>query len=63
MILHGNQRGGVKNLALRLLKTENDHVEIHELRRFHDYPLCRSLLEVYWKFVRVFKEQKSRMQP
>ena len=31
MILHGNQRGGARDLALHLLKDENEHVEVHEL--------------------------------
>ncbi len=34
MILVGNQRSGGQNLASHLLKDENDHVEIHELRGF-----------------------------
>ena len=34
MILVGNSRGGGQDLALHLLKEENDHVEIHELRGF-----------------------------
>ena len=34
MILHGNQRGGARDLALHLLKDENEHVEVHELRGF-----------------------------
>ncbi len=34
MILYGNQRGGAKNLALHLLKTENEQVDVHELRGF-----------------------------
>lgn len=34
MILQGNQRGGARNLARHLLKDENEHVEIHELRGF-----------------------------
>lgn len=34
MILHGNQRGGGRNLALHLLKPENDHVELHSIRGF-----------------------------
>ncbi|WP_347264263.1 hypothetical protein [Nitrobacter sp.] len=34
MILVGNQRGGAKDLALHLLKEENDHVEVHELHGF-----------------------------
>lgn len=35
MILKGSQRGGAKQLALHLMKTEeNEHVEIHEVRGF-----------------------------
>jgi hypothetical protein len=35
MILKGAQRGGAKQLALHLMKTEeNEHVEIHEVRGF-----------------------------
>lgn len=35
MILKASQRGGSKQLALHLLKTEeNEHVHVHELRGF-----------------------------
>ena len=34
MILHGNQRGGGKDLALHLMKDENERVQVHELRGF-----------------------------
>ncbi len=34
MILHGNQRGGAKDLAQHLMKAENERVEIHEMRGF-----------------------------
>jgi hypothetical protein len=34
MILKGSQRGGAIQLAAHLLKEENDHVEIHEMRGF-----------------------------
>ncbi len=34
MILKGNQRSGGQNLASHLLKDENDHVELFELRGF-----------------------------
>ncbi len=47
MILHGNQRGGAKNLALHLLKEENEHVEVHELRGFVSENLVSALNEVY----------------
>ncbi|MEW8026279.1 MAG: relaxase/mobilization nuclease domain-containing protein [Candidatus Thiodiazotropha sp.] len=46
MILHGNQRGGAKNLALHLLKDENDHIELHELRGFVADDLVSALREV-----------------
>lgn len=34
MILVGNQRGGARDLANHLMKDENDHVQVHELRGF-----------------------------
>lgn len=34
MILKGSQRGGAIQLAAHLLKEENEHVEIHEMRGF-----------------------------
>ena len=34
MILQGNQRGGAGDLARHLLKAENEHVEVYELRGF-----------------------------
>jgi hypothetical protein len=34
MILVGNQRGGARDLAAHLLKDENEHVLVHELRGF-----------------------------
>ena len=34
MILQGNQRAGARDLATHLLKDENDHVTLHELRGF-----------------------------
>lgn len=47
MILVGNQRGGAKELALHLLKDENAHVEIHELRGFVADTLQGAMQEVY----------------
>lgn len=47
MILHGNQRGGAKNLALHLLKEENEHVDVHELRGFISDNLVSALNEIY----------------
>lgn len=34
MILDGNQRGGARDLAIHLMKAENEHIEIHEIRGF-----------------------------
>lgn len=34
MILDGNQRGGARALALHLMKPENEHIEVHEIRGF-----------------------------
>lgn len=34
MILHGNQRGNCRDLALHLQKEENEHVEVHQIRGF-----------------------------
>ncbi|MEM1152357.1 MAG: relaxase/mobilization nuclease domain-containing protein [Pseudomonadota bacterium] len=34
MILVGNQRGGARDLALHLTKSENERVDVHELRGF-----------------------------
>jgi hypothetical protein len=47
MILVGNQRGGAKNLALHLLKEENEHVEVHEVRGFASHNLMAALNEAY----------------
>lgn len=47
MILHGNQRGGARNLALHLLKDENEHVELHELRGFVSDNLVSALKEIH----------------
>ena len=47
MILQGNQRGGAKNLALHLLKDENEHVELHELRGFVSDNLVSAFNEAY----------------
>lgn len=46
MILQGNQRGNAKELALHLLKEENDHVEVHELRGFVSDDLKSALQEL-----------------
>jgi len=34
VILHGNQRGGGKDLAHHLMKQENERVQVHEIRGF-----------------------------
>ena len=47
MILQGNQRGGAKDLALHLLKDENDHVDVHELRGFVSDNLVSALNEAH----------------
>ncbi len=47
MILKGNQRGGAKDLALHLMKDENEHVELHDLRGFASDNLMAALNEAY----------------
>ena len=47
MILKGNQRGGAKDLALHLMKDENEHVEIYQLRGFASQNLMGALNEAY----------------
>lgn len=47
MILVGNQRAGAKELAQHLLKEENDHVTVHELRGFAADNLTGALNETY----------------
>ena len=47
MILHGNQRGGYKDLALHLLKDENERIELFELRGFASDDLLGALQESY----------------
>jgi hypothetical protein len=47
MILIGNQRGGAKDLALHLLKQENEHVEVHEVRGFASHNLMAARNEAY----------------
>lgn len=46
MILEGNQRAGDRELALHLLKDENDHVEVYELRGFVSDDLESALKEI-----------------
>lgn len=45
MILHGNQRGGARDLAIHLMKPENEHIEVHSLRGFACEDLMGALLE------------------
>jgi len=47
MILIGNQRGGSKDLALHLMKEENERVELHELSGFMSDDLMGALNEAY----------------
>lgn len=47
MILKGNSRGGAKDLALHLMKDENEHIEVHELRGFASDTLMGALNEAY----------------
>ena len=47
MILVGSQRAGAKALAKHLLKEENDHVEVHELRGFASDDLTDALNEAH----------------
>lgn len=47
MILQGSQRAGARDLALHLLKDENEHVEIHELQGFVSDDLVSALNEAY----------------
>jgi len=46
MILVGNQRSGAKDLALHLLKEENEHVEVHEVRGFASSNLMGALTPI-----------------
>lgn len=47
MILKGNQRGGATNLAQHLMKDENEHVEVHEIRGFMSGSVMGALNEIY----------------
>ena len=47
MILVGNQRGNAKDLAIHLLKQENEQVEVHEIRGFCSDNLMGALNESY----------------
>ena len=47
MILVGNARGGGQDLANHLLKEENDHIEVHEVRHFAANDLHGAFREAY----------------
>lgn len=47
MILHGNQRGGAKNLALHLMKDENETVQVFDVRGFISRDVMGALTESY----------------
>lgn len=47
MILVGNQRGGGKDLALHLMKQENEVVQLHSMRGFASNNLVSALQETY----------------
>jgi hypothetical protein len=47
MILVGSQRGGTRQLAAHLLKPENDHVLVHELRGFMATDLTGAMTEAH----------------
>ena len=47
MILVGNPRGGARDLAQHLMKDENDHVSVHELRGFVSDDLDGAFREAY----------------
>ncbi|SDT95319.1 hypothetical protein [Stappia sp. ES.058] len=47
MILHGNQRGGAKDLALHLMKDENETVQVVDVRGFVSRDVIGALTESY----------------
>ncbi|EDQ34555.1 hypothetical protein HPDFL43_00120 [Hoeflea phototrophica DFL-43] len=47
MILHGNQRGGAKDLALHLMKDENETVQVVDVRGFISRDVMGALTESY----------------
>lgn len=47
MILVGSQRGGARDLALHLMKAENEHVEVFEVRGFASNTLIGAFTEAY----------------
>lgn len=47
MILKASKRGGALDLARHLLKAENEHVEVHELRGFAGESLYEAMIETH----------------
>ncbi|HBJ91323.1 relaxase/mobilization nuclease domain-containing protein [Ponticaulis sp.] len=47
MIIKASHRGGAKQLGLHLLKTENEHVTVHEMRGFVSDDLIGAMKESY----------------
>jgi hypothetical protein len=47
MMLVGNQRGGARDLAVHLMKAENEHIELYELRGFAAQSLPGALNEAH----------------
>lgn len=47
MILVGSQRGGARDLALHLMKPENEHIVVHEVRGFGSDDLAEAFTEAY----------------
>ena len=45
MILDGSQRGGARDLAIHLMKPENEHIELHEIRGFAGDTIMEALRE------------------
>lgn len=45
MILDGSQRGGARDLAIHLMKPENEHIELHEIRGFAGDTIMAALRE------------------
>ncbi|WP_416877404.1 relaxase/mobilization nuclease domain-containing protein [Litorimonas sp.] len=46
-IIVGNQRGGARDLAVHLMKDENEHIELHEVRGFVSDTVMGALNEAY----------------
>ncbi len=47
MILEGNQRGGAGDLALHLMKDDNEHIEVFDMRGFVANDLMGAFKESY----------------